>query len=151
MKYICEEIIALPLEETIAKMDNAENMVHWQHGLIGYRQLNGEPGADGAQMELSYDFGKRKMTLVETIISNKFPHSFEATYITGGVENIQKNVFEKMPNGHTKWIQNSEFKFGSFGMKAMGFLMPGAFKKQSKKYMASFKAFAENGTSVKAN
>jgi len=31
----------------------------------------------------------------------------------------------------------------------MAFLMPGAFKKQSKKYMDDFKAFAEHGTSVK--
>jgi hypothetical protein len=33
-------------------------------------------------------------------------------------------------------------------MKAMGFLMPNAFKKQSMKYLTDFKNFAENGTSV---
>jgi hypothetical protein len=30
----------------------------------------------------------------------------------------------------------------------MGFLMPGAFKKQSMKYLRDFKAFAEEGKSV---
>jgi hypothetical protein len=33
-------------------------------------------------------------------------------------------------------------------MKLIGWLMPGAFKKQSQKYLNDFKDFAENGTSV---
>ncbi|WP_337251640.1 hypothetical protein [Maribacter halichondriae] len=42
----------------------------------------------------------------------------------------------------------TDFQFEGFMMKTMGFLMPGAFKKQSKKYMEDFKAFAEEGVSV---
>ncbi|MEO2058942.1 MAG: SRPBCC family protein, partial [Mesonia sp.] len=45
-------------------------------------------------------------------------------------------------------ISESEFQFSSFAMKVMGFLMPGAFKKQSLKYMKDFKAFVEDGKSV---
>jgi len=33
-------------------------------------------------------------------------------------------------------------------MKLMGFIMPGAFKKQSAKSLSDFKAFAEKGISV---
>ena len=64
---------------------------------------------------------------------------------------FQENIFEELPDGRTKWTSKTEFQFAGFMMKVMGFLMPGAFKKQSKKYMNDFKAFAESGTSVKDN
>ena len=60
---------------------------------------------------------------------------------------IQKNYFRE-ENGKTRWISESEFQFSGFGMKLMGLLMPGAFKKQSLKYMEDFKNFAEKGISV---
>jgi len=36
-------------------------------------------------------------------------------------------------------------------MKLIGLLMPGAFEKQSVKYMKDFKAFAEEGKSIRDN
>jgi len=36
MKYTSKIIINLPREEVIKKLDNAENMKHWQRGLIAY-------------------------------------------------------------------------------------------------------------------
>lgn len=148
MKYTSEILIDLPREEVIEKMDNPENMKHWQRGLVNYRLLEGAPGEEGAKMELEYKMGKRQMVLIETILKKKFPTEFHARYDTKGVENIQNNYFHEESTGQTRWISESEFKFQSFMMKAMGFLMPGAFKKQSKKYMEDFKAFAEKGTSV---
>ena len=64
------------------------------------------------------------------------------------MHNIQHNYFEELPNGHTKWTSKSEFQASSFMLKAMMFLMPGAFKKQSLQYMNDFKNFAETGASV---
>ena len=148
MKYQLEQIINLPLSQTIEKMDNADNMKHWQRGLVSHIHLSGEPGAKGAKMELQYNSGKRKITMVETIIKNDFPNSFDATYEAKGVYNLQQNTFEELPDGRTKWTSNAEFKFENFGLKAMAFLMPGVFKKQSQKYMNDFKAFAEEGISV---
>ena len=148
MKYTTEVLIDAPREEVIKKMDDPENMKHWQRGLIQYRLLEGTPGEKGATMELHYKMGKREMVMTETILKNKFPVEFHARYDTKGVENIQQNFFHEEANGQTRWISESEFKFQSFMMKAMGFLMPGAFKKQSKKYMEDFKAFVEQGTSV---
>lgn len=48
-----------------------------------------------------------------------------------------------MPDNSTKYITEQEFKFTGF-MRILGFLMPGAFKNQSQKYMRDFKRFAEN-------
>lgn len=151
MRYTTEITINLPRDESIKKLDNAENMRHWQRGLINYKLLSGTPGQDGAKTELNYTFGKRKMTLVETIIKRNFPEELHATYDTKGVHNIQKNYFKEIDGNTTKWISEAEFQFSGFMMKAMGFLMPGAFKKQSIQYLQDFKAFAEDGISVSDN
>ncbi len=148
MKYTSEIIINLPREEVIRKLDNPENMKHWQRGLVNYKLLDGTPGKEGAKMELEYQMGKRNMVLVETITKNDFPAEFHANYDTKGVHNVQQNFFHETPEGGTRWVSESEFQFAGFGMKLMGFLMPGAFKKQSLKYLNDFKSFAENGTSV---
>ena len=147
MKYTTEIVVDVPREEFIKKMDDPDNMKHWQQGLIGYEQLSASPGQEGSRMSLSYEMGKRKMDLVETIIKKNLPEEIHMTYETKGVHNIQKNYF-KEEGEKTRWVSESEFQFSGFGMKLMGFLMPGAFKKQSLKYMQDFKAFAENGTSV---
>ena len=151
MRYTVEIEVKLPREEFIKKLDNADNMVHWQQGLVNYEFLSGQPGQEGAKMELNYKFGKRKMTLVETIIKRALPEELHATYDTKGVHNIQKNYFKQMDDHTTKWVSETEFQFSGFMMKAMGFLMPRVFKKQSLKYLQDFKAFAEDGVSVGEN
>ena len=148
MKYSNEIIINLHRDAVIEKLDNPDNMKHWQRGLIKSEQLQGSPGTNGATMKLEYQMGKRHVELIETITKNNFPGEFHANYDTKGVHNIQKNYFYEMPDGTTKWVSESEFQFRGFGMKLMGFLMPGAFKKQSLKYLNDFKNFAENGTSL---
>jgi len=148
MKYTCETVINLPREKVIEKLDNPDNMKHWQKGLINYKLLEGTPGKEGAKMKLEYQMGKRNMVLTETIIKNNFPTQFYANYDTKGVHNIQRNYFHEIDPDTTQWISESEFQFSSFFMKVMGFLMPGAFKKQSIKYLDDFKNFAEKGTSV---
>ncbi len=148
MKYTTEITVDVPRDEFIKKMDNPDNMRHWQRGLTDYKTISGPPGEEGSKMELQYLMGKRNMVLIETIIKRNFPHEFHATYDTKGVHNLQKNYFKDIDGHSTKWISETDFQFEGFMMKTMGFLMPGAFKKQSKKYMEDFKAFAENGTSV---
>ncbi|MGI9553254.1 MAG: SRPBCC family protein [Aurantibacter sp.] len=148
MKYTTEIVVDVPRKVFIEKMDNPENMKHWQQGLVGYKLLSDPADEEGAKMELNYKMGKREITMVETIIKLNFPHEFHATYDAKNVHNIQKNYFKDVDGRSTRWISEAEFQFSGFMMKAMGFLMPGAFKKQSLKYMQDFKAFAEDGTSV---
>ena len=148
MKYTTEVIINKPRAEVIKQLDDVDNMKHWQRGFQGYDIVQGTPGTTGAQMKMHYKTGKREMTLTETILQNDFPSKFHATYDAKGVHNIQNNYFEVIDEHTTKWRSESEFQFQGFGMKLMGFLMPGAFKKQSQKYLNDFKNFVENGTSV---
>lgn len=147
MKYTLDIVVDLPRDEFLKKLDSAENMKHWQRGLVKYELLSENPNQEGAQMSLTYKMGKREFDMVETILKRNLPDEMHTSYDTKGVHNIQKNYF-KEENGKTRWVSESEFQFSGLGMKIMAFLMPGAFKKQSCKYLEDFKAFAENGTSV---
>ena len=148
MKYTTEIIIKKPLEEVIKRMDSTDNMKHWQEGLVSAEHISGTPGQFGAKMKLNYDFGKRKIEVIEIITKQNFPEEFHATYNTKGIRNIQQNYFTETNEGHTKWICKNEYQPTNFAMNAMLFFMPRAFKKQTKTYMTNFKNFAENGTSV---
>ncbi|RXG27217.1 SRPBCC family protein [Leeuwenhoekiella marinoflava] len=144
MQYTKKIIIDLPLEKTVEFMDSLENLKKWQEGLVQAKVIRGNFGEKGAKTELKYDFGKRKMTLIETILETDMPRLLIAEYTTKNVYNIQRNTFEATQDGKTIWTSESEFKFEGLAMKTFGFLIPGAFKKQSLKYMRDFKNFAEN-------
>ena len=148
MKYNIELIINLPRDKVIRKMDNVDNMKHWQRGLTSAEHISGTPGEVGAKMQLNYKFGKREMQLIETISKRDFPREFHANYDAKGMHNVQENFFEETTDDKTKWISKCEFIPTNFMMKMMTTLMPGVFKKQSRKYMDDFKNFAENETSV---
>ncbi|RIV67600.1 SRPBCC family protein [Flagellimonas aequoris] len=147
MKYTTEILIDLPRDEFIKKLEDPENMKHWQKGLVSYEQLSKNPGQEGAQMGLKYKMGNREMDLIETIIKKNLPEEMHATYDAKGVHNLQKNYYRD-EDGKTRWVTESDFQFSGFGMKLMGFLMPGAFKKQTLIYMQDFKKFAEEGISA---
>lgn len=151
MKYTIETIIEKPREEVIRKLDNVENLKHWQRGLVSAEHISGVPGEIGAKMKLNYKMGKREVDLIETIIKSEFPNEFHATYDAKGMRSVQHNYFEETPEGHTKWINKNEFEPEGFMIRLMAFLMPGAFKKQSSQYLNDFKKFAETGSSVAEN
>lgn len=147
MKYQEKIIINLPREEVVAKYSDPENMKHWQRGFISMKRINGEFGGDGSQNLLKYKMGKRNIEMTETILHNNLPDEYKATYDAKGVYNLQNNRFLQTAQGNTEWISDNEFQFTGF-MKLFGWFMPGAFKKQSRKYMQDFKFFAEEGKSV---
>lgn len=148
MKYTTKIIIEKPIEEVVKKMDSTDNMKHWQEGLVSCEHLSGIPGELGAKMQLNYDFGKRKMEITETITKRNFPKEFHAIYNTKGMHNIQQNFFRVTQKKYTEWLCESEFLPTTFFMRVMLLVMPNAFKKQTLKYMTSFKNFVEHGISV---
>lgn len=123
-------------------------MKHWQEGLVSIEHISGIPGMVGVKMKLNYKLWKKNMSLIETITHRDLPHEFHGTYTAEGVTNTQENYFEELPDGKTKWTSISDFMPLNFMMRAMLWLMPKAFKKQSSKFMNDFKRFAEKGISV---
>lgn len=148
MRYTTEILIEMPISEVIRKLNSTENLKHWQEGLVSTAHISGIPNELGAKMKMSYNFGKRKMEIIETVVKQDFPNEFHATYTTKGMRNIQENYFETTANGHTKWKSVNEFQPTNLKMSLMLFLMPSAFKKQTKSYMKNFKNYVEAGISV---
>lgn len=148
MKYTSEVVVDMPLMEFIKKFDSMENMKHWQRGLVSIEHISGEPGMVGAKMKLNYKIGKKKIAIIETVTYRNIPSEFHGTYSAEGVDNFQENRFEETANGNTKWISKSEYLPLNFMMRTMLWLMPKAFKHQSRQYMTDFKNFAEKGISV---
>ncbi len=148
MKYQNTLTVEVPLSRFVELMHNPENMPHWQRGLVSFEPLSEDSEAVGAQMRLTYQMGKRRLVMTETIVRNDKPHHFDATYETKGVWNRVNNRFDEDGNGHTVWRSECEFRFSGL-MKVMSWFMPkSVFSKQSCQYMQDFKRFAETGESV---
>ncbi len=143
MKYTNETIINLPLDKVVELFDSAENLSKWMEGLQSYEHLSGTPGQPGAKARLKFKMGGRDMEMIETITANHLPHELSGTYEMNGVVNTISNKFEKISENQTRYYTENEFKFHGF-MQFVAFLMPGAFKRQSQKYLDAFKKFAES-------
>lgn len=142
MKYILEIDIDLPRDRVVELFDNVENLYEWNIGLQNFEHISGEPGEVGAKSKLTYKVKNREFVLIETVTEKKLPDQFSGTYEAKNVYNGIDNYFEEAGENKTKWIAENEFKPSGF-LKFIVWLMPGAFKKQSFKYMESFKKFAE--------
>lgn len=143
MFYTTEIIINKPIEKVVELFDSVDNLYKWMEGLQSFEHLSGTPGEQGAKSKLKFKMGKREIEMVETITVKNLPEEFSGTYEADGVFNIVKNKFIKISENETKYISENEFQFKGF-MKIIAFIMPGAFKKQSMKYLNDFKKFAES-------
>jgi uncharacterized membrane protein len=144
MKYTTQIDIQLPIDRVVELFDNPDNMKKWMEGLQSFEAISGTPGKEGAKSKLTFQMGKRSIEMIETITVSNLPEEFTSTYETKGVFNIVKNRFVPIDEQNTRYLQDQDFQFRSLTMKVMGLLMPGAFKKQSMKYLTDFKNFAEN-------
>ena len=143
MKYTAEIEINLPVNKVVELFNSTENLFKWMEGLKSFETISGEPGQPGTKSKLVYQMGKREIEMVETIQVYNLPEEFTGTYEAKGVYNVVKNHFIPVSDSKTRYVTEQEFQFSGF-MKLMGLLMPGAFKKQSMKYLQAFKNFAEN-------
>jgi len=143
MKYVVDTVIDRPVEEVISKFDDAENLKEWMDGLISFEPTGGTPGEIGAKSRLVFRMGSKEIEMIETITVKNLPHEFGGTYEAEGVFNTVMNRFENVGNDQTRMTQECEFEFTNLMMKVVGFFVPGAFKKTTRKHMDAFKAFAE--------
>ncbi len=142
MKFTTEVTIDLPRQRVVELFDNPDNLAKWQNGLKVFEPVSGQPGMPGAKSRLLYDMGRREVEMVETITVRNLPDEFSGTYEAKGVWNEVKNFFHEAGPDKTRWVSENEFRFKGL-MALMGFLMPGAFRKESLKQMVAFKQFAE--------
>lgn len=148
LSYTSEIIINKPVATCFSAIVNLDSMKHWQDGLISIEHISGRPREIGSVMILNYLFGKRKMKLTESVTHRENNSSIHFNFDTKIMHNIQRNSFEAIDKTTTKWTSENEFFPRSFSARIMLFLMPKAFKKQTRKYLTNFKNYVENGTSI---
>ncbi|MBD3637410.1 MAG: SRPBCC family protein [Crocinitomicaceae bacterium] len=142
MKYSHEIVIDLPREKVIELFDNQENAFKWMEGLESWDPISGEQGKEGAKSKMVFKTKRGTMEMQEEITKYELPERINFVYTAKGVTNWNDNRFEPISDQQTRWIQSNVFKCRGM-VRLFAFLMPGAFKKQSLKFMNDFKNFAE--------
>lgn len=143
MKYTCSVNINLPLEKTAELWANETHFKEWQDGFESIEHLSGTPNSKGAKSRIIFG-GKRKIELLETVISSDLPNEKIGLYEHVHMTNTQTTRFMAIEENKTKYTSEVEYtKFNGLAIKLMAKLFPGQFKKQSQKWMDQFKAFAE--------
>ena len=104
--------------------------------------IEGKAGEVGSKHKMRYKMGKRDIEMIETVTKRELPNVFSGSYEAKGVYNHIDNYFEVIDENTTKYWSENEFRLKGM-MKLMGWIMPGAFKKQSQQYMDDFKTFVE--------
>jgi hypothetical protein len=140
--------IDLPRARVVALFDDPDNLVKWQRGLQSFEHLSGEPGQPGARSRLVFQTGRRRLEMIETITRRDLPEAFDGTYDAKGVHNIVENRFAEVGPDRTRWSSHNVFELRG-PMKLVGLVFAGAFRKQTRKYLEDFKAFAERGVDVR--
>ena len=146
--YTTTVTIDRPLDQVLALYDSIDHLKGWQPTLQSVRPIEGEPGAVGSQVELTYQMGKGEMQMIETVVHNDLPERQVLQFETKGVTNITTSRFEPIGDQQTRWEMTSEFRFRGLVWKIMSRLMKSAFPKQTLTAMTAFKEYAESDPSL---
>src|SRR5262245_17064606 len=138
MRYTSEIVIDLPRSRVIELFDNPANIPLWQPGLASFEPVSGTPGQPGAKSRLTYKQGNREIVLIETVTVRNLPDEFSGTYEAKGIFTAVKNRFTALDDRRTRWQVENESRFSGV-MKLMSWIMPGVFKKESRKLLVQFK------------
>ncbi|MFK8038207.1 MAG: SRPBCC family protein [Crocinitomicaceae bacterium] len=143
MKYTSKVDVDLPIAKTAELWNNPTYFKDWQDGFESIEHISGTPNSKGAKSKIVFN-GKRRIELIETIISSNLPDEKVALYEHIHMTNTQTTRFIKMGENKTQYVSEVEYtKFNGFIIKLMAKLFPGKFKAQSQKWMDQFKMFAE--------
>lgn len=144
MKFSCSVIINKPKDEVVAYYIDPNNLVHWQDGFLGVKELSGESMQKGAVTELRYKMGRKELKLFETVIENNLPDSFFAEYECDPTHNTMLTTFEVIDANTSKLTNEIEYlRFDGMMLNILKTLFPSMFKKQVQKWLNNFKSFAE--------
>lgn len=144
MKFNCHIEIEGNLESVAATWSNEAYFHHWQDGFQVKQVLSGRSGEVDCRSEIIYSQGKSSMKLVETVLSNKLPHSFSASYEHRHMDNLLTTEFRAIDDNLTKLTYEVEYTaFRGVVPRLMAFFVPGVFKRQVQKWLVQFKKFVE--------
>ena len=144
MKYICTVNINLPISKVVDLWGNELFFKNWQDGFKSIKLISGVQNSIGSKSKIVLH-DKRKIELMETILSCNLPDSKVALYEHMHMTNTQTSRFISIDENTTEYISEVEYtKFNGILIKLIAKLFPNKFKAQSQKWMNQFKSFAES-------
>jgi hypothetical protein len=146
MKYTVTVEINMARDKVVALFDDRANYKRWMPGLKSLERVSGVPGEVGAVTRLTFTWGRREMTMTETVLERQLPDQVTLAYESPGSRNPSTHRFTALGPDLTRYEQESAFETDKIMFKLMQFLMPGWFKKHTLMYMTAFKEFAESQT-----
>ena len=145
MRFTCSVEVNLPIGRVVDLWQDPGNLTKWQDGFISQEHLSGVPGEAGSKSRMIYQIGKRRIELIETIITNDLPDWFIGSYHTDAMTNTMINHFVGVDDNLTRWDAEIEYtRFNALGPRVMSWLMPGMFRKKTQKWLDQFRGFAED-------
>ncbi|MGZ3899823.1 MAG: SRPBCC family protein [Bacteroidia bacterium] len=111
-------------------------------GFLRFEPISGMPGWPETRSSLKFRMGDRSVQMIENITVRNLSCEFTGADEMKGLVNIMKNKFARVNDTTTWYISEQEFRFKGM-MRFIALLMLGAFRKQSMKYLESFKNFVE--------
>lgn len=159
MRYSNAIEIALPRDQVAQLLADPAHIPKWLRGVVSHEPVRGEHGQLGTESRVVMRTGNRETECTETItrrepadlhdIPDDVVVHFDREMVAPGMWSAVRDRLTVAGPAATRWESDSEFRFTGWVMRVMGFLMPGAFRKQSQQHMRDFKAFAEHGTDVR--
>ncbi len=159
MKYTISMEIALPLERVAQLLADPAQMPKWLRGLVLHEPVSGTHGQVGTISRVVMQMGNQKIVATETITRrepvdlHEIPKGsvvhYEREIVADGMWSAARERLTEAAPETTLWQSENEYRFSGLMMRLVGFLMPGAFRKQSQQHMQDFKAFAEQGQDVR--
>ena len=144
MRFKCSITINRPIDAVAQLFADPENLKEYQDGFIRKELITGNSGESGAVSQMYYKMGNREMELTETIIANRLPNEFQASYHHRHMDNTMKCLFTPVSENQTRYDTEIEYTaFRGFIPKMVATLFPGVFKKQVQRWLDNFKVFAE--------
>ncbi len=144
MEFSKQIIVAKPLEQVAALLEDPHHPLHWQPALVAIEPGAGERGTPGATARFSYDYKGTKFDLEETVLARVLPEHVVSSYATKGIEHKLTIRLEDAGDGTTRIDFDNELKF-SGTMKLMGSMLGGKLREQAEKNVDYFKTWAETG------
>lgn len=146
MKYTVAVEIHMARDKVVALFDDRANYKRWMPGLKSLERVSGVPGEVGSVTRLTFLWGRREMTMSETVLQRQLPDEVTLVYESPGSRNPSTHRFIALGPELTRYEQESAFETDKLMFKLMQLVMPGWFRKHTLMYMTAFKEFAESQT-----
>ena len=116
----------------------------YQDGFISKTLLEGELNKEGAKSKILFSNKGSDMELIETIVENNLPESYEAFYHHIHMDNTMVCRFEALSETKTRYHYTYQYTRMTFMPKLMALVFPGMFKKPAEKWLKQFKELLES-------